>query len=325
MSKPAEKLLNTSTALARESDQFSKRENLKLVGSEKGLKFFNGRCIVHVANRAVRRQKAYELLYNLYAKKGFTQKKDPGLWLSIFDALPDSTTFVAQDAQGCIEGALTVVFDSPIGLPADELYQEEIDAVRNSGRPICEFVSLGIRDTAKSPFKILACLFYCAYVLAWRKKKSSALIITVNPQHEDFYCRKVLFEKIGPERNFAKVNGAPSVLLNGPLAVYNRLKHKQRIFPFFMINYSDQEEIEIANIIETMVRPMSNEEFYTFFIDKTDTWERALPHQKEFIKKAYPAHEINHNEVSRALARGFSKKNRFSNDTQEKTAEQVQR
>ncbi len=315
MSEPAEVLQNSSAALAKESDQPLKKENLKLVVDlEKGLKFFRGQCVVNVANRSILRQKAYELIHSLYSKKGFTQKKDSDLWLSIYDALPETTTFVAENQKGCSEGALTVVFDSPIGLPADELYKEEIDVLRNSGEQICEFVSLGISNGVKSPLKILACLFYCAYVLAWRTRKSSDLVITVNPQHEDFYCRKILFEKIGPERNFAKVNGAPSVLLTVPLMVYSSLKHNHRIFPFFMINHSDQEEIETAKNIENMVRPMSDEEFYTFFIEKTDMWEKALPHQKDFIKRIYPAHETNHNEVSRALARGFSKKNRYFDD-----------
>jgi hypothetical protein len=315
MSEPAEQLHNTPTVLAKKPHPILEKENLKLVDPEKGIKFFNGQYIVHVANRSMLRQKAYELVYNLYSKKGFTKNTDSDLWLSIFDALPATTTLVTQNAQGGIEGTLTVVFDSPIGLPADELYQEEIDVLRNSGEQICEFVSLGISKNAKSPFKILACLFYCAYVLAWRQKESSALVVTVNPQHEDFYCRKILFEKIGPQRSFSKVNGAPSILLKVPLMIYSKLKLKQRIFPFFMINYSDQEELKTAKNIENMVQPMSDEEFYTFFIEKTDTWERALPRQKEFIKRAYPANEINHNEVSRALARGFSKKHRYSDAT----------
>ncbi len=186
MSEPAEVLQNTSSALVKKSDPYLKKENLKLVDLEEGLKFFNGQCIVHVANSFIRRQKAYELLYYQYSKKGFTQKKDIDLWLSIYDALPETTTFVAEDAQGCIQGALTAVFDSPIGLPADELYQEEIDVLRNSGGQICEFVSLGIINTTKNHFKILASMFYCAYLLAWRKNKSSNLVITVNPQHAGF-------------------------------------------------------------------------------------------------------------------------------------------
>lgn len=312
MPEPAEEIRTTPEALAIKSDPSLVKENLKLVKPDEVLSFFNGQCMVHVANGPKLRQKAYELVYKLYAEKGFTRNKDSDLWLSIFDALPATTTFVSQDAQGRIEGALTVVFDSPIGLPADELYRAEIDLVRNSGRQICEIVSLGVSNTARNASKILAGLYYCAYVLAWHNRKASTLVITVNPQHEEFYCKHMLFEKIGPERSFAKVNGAPSVLLKIPIVKYSRLKPTQRVFPFFMMNFSKQEELEIAKKFETMVRPMSNEEFYTFFIDRTDTWDQALPQQKEFVKKAYQAYEINHHEVSRALARGFSKKHRPS-------------
>jgi len=320
MSEPAEELQDTPAGSTIRSNPFLIKENLKIVEPDKGLTFFNGQCIIHVANRPKLRQKAYELVYKLYAEKGFTGNKNSDLWLSIFDALPSTTTFISQNAQGRIQGALTVVFDSPIGLPADELYRAEIDLVRSSGRQICEIVSLGVSNTARNASKILAGLYYCAYVLAWHNKKASTLVITVNPQHEEFYCKHMLFKKIGPERSFAKVNGAPSILLKIPIVKYSRLKPTQRVFPFFMMNFSEQEELEIAKKFETMVRPMSNEEFYTFFIDKTDTWEQALPHQKEFVKKAYQAYEINHYEVSRALARGFSKKHRPSDAELEDTS-----
>ena len=145
MSEPAEVLQNSTTEHAKELDQFLYKKNLKLVDLEKGIKFFKGQCIVHVANRPALRQKAYEMLYYLYSKMGITQKKDSDMWLSIYDALPETTTFVAENDHGCIAGALTVVLDSPIGLPADELYKEEIDELRNSGEKICEFVSLGTK------------------------------------------------------------------------------------------------------------------------------------------------------------------------------------
>jgi hypothetical protein len=75
MSEPAEVLQNSTTAHAKELDQFLYKKNLKLVDLEKGVKFFKGQCIVHVANRPALRRKAYEMLYYLYSKMGITQKK----------------------------------------------------------------------------------------------------------------------------------------------------------------------------------------------------------------------------------------------------------
>jgi len=110
-----------------------------------------------------------------------------------------------------------------------------------------------------------------------------------------------------------------------PIVKYSKLTPKDRVFPFFMIKHSDQKELELAKKIETMIRPMSSEEFFTFFIEKTDIWERAWPSQKTFIKSVYPANEINHYEVSRALARGISKKNRLSDDNRNSNAKIAQR
>jgi len=302
----------------------SETESIKPVAMEKGLEFFQGQFTIRVANRLRLRQKAYGLLYELYSKMGITQNEGDGLWLSIYDALPETTTFVAEDDRGCSVGALTVVFDSLIGLPADELYKKEIDILRNSGEKICEFVSLGIENGGKSSIKILAGLFYCAFMHAWRKKKSTYLVITVNPRDENFYRQKIFFRKTGPERNYAKVNGAPAVLLNLSLTKINELRHKHRIFPFSMLDYSDQEEIDFAKKIENMICPMSDEEFFSFFIEKTDIWEMASQQQKNFIKTVYPPHEVNHYEVSRALAKGLSRKHLFSNVTQNNTKKIVE-
>ena len=291
-----------------DSKQSIKKENRFPSNFEEGVYFFGRRLLVRPANQLQLRQKAYELIYNLYCEMGIIKRKDYGLWISIFDALPETTTFVAADVQGRIEGALTVVCDSQIGLPADELYKEEIDKLRNDGERICEFISLGVNSAAKKPLRILAGLFYCAFLHAWQVRQSSDLAITVHSRYEDFYCKKIFFEKIGPERSYAKVNGEPTVLLNLSLQRINKLRYTHRIFPFFMLNCSDQEEFEIVNNMGKKCNPLSDEEFYKFFIQKSDVWEEATPMQREYIKKLYPAHKIDHFKVSRALANGVSKK-----------------
>jgi hypothetical protein len=244
------------------------------------------------------------------------QEKPGGLWLSIFDALPETTTLVVEDKQGEIGASLTLVFDSPIGLPADELYKEEIDRVRKDGRKICEIISFGINKSVKGSVKILAGLFYSVYLLAWRINNATDLVITVHARYENFY-HNLLFDKIGPVRKYAKVNDAPTILLNLPLQLPGILKDKQRIFPLYLLNYSKRKELEVANKIKSMLYPMSDEEFYTFFIEKTDTWEKASAEQKDYIKKVYPADQADHFSISRALARAVSKKHQDQNDNSE--------
>ena len=275
---------------------------------ERGIQFFNGKFTIRTANRLELRQKAYKLLYNIYSEMGIIRNNHSGLWLSIFEALPETTTLIAENHHGKIVGTITLVFDSPIGLPADDLYKEEIEQLRNKGCKICEIISFGVSDAVRGSVKILSILYYSAYLLAWRLMKSTDFVVTVAARHEKFYCRAIKFKKIGPVRNYAKVNGIPTVLLNLPLKLPDMLKDKQRIFPLYLLNYSEQEELDIAERILDMHVPMSDEEFYTFFIEKTNGWEMATLAQKEYLRKIFNAKEADHASISRALAKGISNK-----------------
>lgn len=147
------------------------KEILQSTSLAKGIHFFGDKIAFYIANRLEFRQKAYEYIYRIYCRKGYANTKTDGLWLSLYDALPDTTTFFAENDNGKLRGALTVVPDSPIGLPADSIYKKEIDSLRNSKREICELISLGLIDNGKDSVKILTGIFYCAYLLAWRIKK----------------------------------------------------------------------------------------------------------------------------------------------------------
>ena len=276
--------------------------------AENSVPFFDGKFSIRTANQPVLRQEAYKLLYKIYSKMGIAQDKSTNLWLSIFDALPETTTLIANNHKGEIGGAITLVFDSPIGLPADELYKEEIDVLRNPERKICELISFGLNEDVRGSVKILAILYYSAYLLAWRKDKATDFVVTVAARHEKFYCHTMKFNKIGTVRNYSKVNGIPTVLLNLPLQLPDMSDDKQRLFPLNILKYSKRQELDIAEKIQSMHWPMSDEEFYTFFIEKTNTWEMATAAQKKYLKKISDGRETDHFSISRALAKGIAKK-----------------
>ena len=291
------------------------REILKSATLDRGIQFFGGRYEIRVANRLELRQKAYEYVNNIYYREGYTNNRPGNLWLSIYDALPETATLVAEDKNGDIDGVLTVVFDSSIGLPSDELYRSQINKLRRKGRKVSEIISLGINAKKRDSIKILASLFYCAYLLSWRGQKSDDFVITVNPRHEKFYRNKILFKRIGTLKEYSRVNGAPAVLLNLPLSLPGKLKEKKRIFPLTIFCYSDQKEERIARKLKQMILPMSDVEFYTFFIDKTNLWENATSGQKKYLKEISDGNEVDHFSISRALARAVSKKYKNPNDS----------
>jgi hypothetical protein len=297
-----------------------------------GLLFAGGRYSIRVANDIESRMKAYGLVYRLYLEKEYAQPHPSKMWLSIFDALPETVTLLVerheatdyrlqttgttavacdgpslssdlQPVAGSLKptpvGALTVVFDSPMGLPADELYRPELDVLRVSGRRLAEIVSLGVAEEAGAGPQILVKLFNFVYLLSKKVRGATDFMITVNPRHVRFYEKTLLFSAAGPEREYDKVGGAPALLLRLDLDVPEervRLEHgpaetrpprSRTLYPMF---HAPAEEPGFVAGLASSLRPMTDQELGYFFVAETDLLAKATPAQREFIREQYLAY-----------------------------------
>jgi hypothetical protein len=270
--------------LSKEEILFLEKESIpKHYKSKKNVSFFNSRCLVRIANNPALRRYVYEFIYKAYLKMGYTTNKKGQIWFSIYDALKEATILIAENEYGEMAGALTIVFDSPIGLPADKLYRKEIGELRENGAKICEIVSFATNEEVRGSVRFLAGLFYCVYLLARKDKGASDLIITVNDRQENFYCRNLMFDKIGSLKSYDKVNGAPAVLLRLDWELIDKLKNIKRIFPLSMFDYPDHKEAEIIQNLKDMISPMSHDEFIDLLSLNPEIWECSTPPQKEYI------------------------------------------
>jgi len=108
---------------------------------------------------------------------------------------------------------MTLVPDSPLGLPLDELYGSELASLRNEGRYVAEVSGLAIADDFRaSGLAILTSLTRLLVLYAMEIAECHDICIAVNPRHVRFYRR--LFPhsvEIGERRAYDKVNGAPAV------------------------------------------------------------------------------------------------------------------
>jgi hypothetical protein len=147
----------------------------------------------------------HPLVQRRYAERGYelpTASPDPHLYT------------VAAYEQGQLAGTVGVRVDSHRGLSADDLYPDELAALRVRGLSLCEFTRLAVDDGALSK-TVLASLFHTAYLYAHRLCDVDAAVIEVNPRHVPFYIRALQFERIGAERHNQRVD-APAVLLYVP-------------------------------------------------------------------------------------------------------------
>jgi hypothetical protein len=150
---------------------------------------------------------AGSLVQRRYQARGYEVRRtvaDPALY-----------TFAAYD-KGQLVGTLGVRLDSANGLKVDELYGEEVAALRSRDLRLMELTRLAVAESAPSK-EVLGALFHTALLFGHLVRKCSHAVIEVNPRHVAFYRRVLFFKPIGPERHLDRV-GAPAVALTLELA-----------------------------------------------------------------------------------------------------------
>jgi hypothetical protein len=200
---------------------------------------------IRLADTAGRRSSASMLINKMYTWRGYGGAKLPAA------NHPHRITLVASD-EGETLGTLTLGLDSRIGLLVDEIYKEEVDAVRQQGRIVCELTKLAV-DQRKGSKRVLAALFHIAYVYGRLLHGVTDVFIEVNPRHLAFYERMLGFRQIGEQRLCARVN-APAILLRLELSYVDeqinrfggnaQLGFSERsLYPYF---FSKREEAGIT-------------------------------------------------------------------------------
>ncbi len=159
---------------------------------------------IRAADSSGERSSANILIDKMYATRGYRTTALPER------ETPNLITLVASDHHATI-GTLTIGFDSGDGLMVDDLFPDEVRALRDRGRKICEFTKLAMDSVIQSK-RVLAALFNVAYIYAHRIKGADDLLIEVNPRHVRYYEAMVGFRAIGPRRLNRRVM-APAVLL----------------------------------------------------------------------------------------------------------------
>lgn len=162
---------------------------------------------IRAASSSGQRSSASILVNRMYSAQGYLSAVQPGS-----EQPPHQMTLTANE-RGQAIGTLTIGFDNPGGLLADDLFKPELDGLRTAGRRMCEFTKLAVDSTVQARSeRALASMFHVAYIYAHRIHRFTDLVIEVNPKHVKYYERMLWFKAIGPEKLNRRVN-APAVLL----------------------------------------------------------------------------------------------------------------
>lgn len=158
------------------------------------------------------------LIKRVYTKSGYVSddskesKFRPYILSSgtgIFKGSYNETTFAT----------ISIIKDSSIGLPMDDLYQEELSIFRKEGKKIAEVSQFAVDtdllkmlDTGFSLTKQLSVSHNLFSLVLNHATENDLdyLCIAINPKH-DFFYKTLGFEEIGGLKYYASVNNAPAL------------------------------------------------------------------------------------------------------------------
>ncbi|WP_144006571.1 long-chain N-acyl amino acid synthase [Pelomonas sp. KK5] len=200
---------------------------------------------IHAALDRQQRHAARALQMRRYAQRGY-QVKDGG------DDLERHLLTLRAECDERTVGTLGIRCDSEHGLNAELVFPDEVAAMRDAGRSLCEFTKLAL-DQQEAPSKhVLAALFHTAYIHAHHITGAKWLVIEVNPRHVPYYRRMLGFKVSAEARPNPRVK-APAVLMTLDFGFVEQqveayggrpeLSSETRtLYPYF---YSPEEEFAI--------------------------------------------------------------------------------
>ena len=252
------------------------------------------RPAIKIAESRDELEQAFSLVYQEYQKLGYITEPDPSqMSISIYNFLPETAVFIFKSYLTVIS-TLTQVFDSKLfGLPMDVLYRDELAPLRDKDRKLVEIVALATtRDRRwRNVFMYLtrAMFWYALY------QQVNDLCITVNPKHVEFYKTIFLFEDLGPEKHYPKVN-APAVALRLNLDdIHGKLKQAYSGLDFDCQLDSYYERMATSDRSSALGEPqlparkkVMEPDTAKYFLGKANVLDSATSQQAEYLRSVYP-------------------------------------
>jgi GNAT superfamily N-acetyltransferase len=237
----------------------------------------------------------FRILHDAYVAAGYMRPAPSGLRVTIYHALPTTTTLCAK-FDGQVVGTISIIREGVFGFPLQSAF--DLTAVRARGGNITEISALAIdpafRKTGGSVlFPLMKFMYeYCRDLFDTRH-----LVIAVNPSTIQLYEALLLFERLQdrPVARYAFANGAPAVgatldLERAPAmfeAVYGRRRARRNLHRYFV-------DTAIPNIQPpSRLLHLTNDPVMTpalldhFFNRRTQVFAALDPRQRLLLRSVY--------------------------------------
>jgi hypothetical protein len=185
-----------------------------------------------LAVTAAEREGAFRLVHDQYVARGYIRPDPTGRRAGAHHALDSTRVFVGR-VDDDVVATVSLIPDSAIGLPCDDLYATELAPLRARGRRIAEVSALAIHERWRDVgLLVVRNLVQMIALYADRLAGLDTLCIAVNPRHARFYESCLRFQRFGDVKAYPAVNNAPAVALRLDLAREMRTPQPASAVPF---------------------------------------------------------------------------------------------
>ena len=191
------------------------------------------RLVLKIAETKEELEACFKLLHDAYVSSGFMQPASSGMRVTIYHALPTTTTLCAK-YDGEVVGTMSLIRESVFGFPLQAIF--DLKGVRAKKGNIAEVSALAVHPKfRKTGGAILFPLMKFMYEYCTTFFDTRHLVIAVNPNRIEMYESLLFFQRLTENQvaNYDFANGAPAVgasldLLEAKLILKKAYNHKSK-------------------------------------------------------------------------------------------------
>lgn len=149
---------------------------------------------IKIAETKEELEQAFAILHDAYLETDLIQREESGIRVTKYHSLPSTVTIIVKK-NGEVAGTVSLIMDSPFGLPIDQT--TDISSIRANSARVAEVSSLAVKkDSGLRRGRILIPLTTFLHYYAEHIAGVDALVCVVNKSAKLFYEGIMLFESI---------------------------------------------------------------------------------------------------------------------------------
>lgn len=255
----------------------------------------SARLLLKIADTREELEACFRLLHDAYVDSGFMKPDPSGMRVTIYHALPTTTTLCAK-FDGQVVGTMSLIRDSALGFPLQTIF--DLTGVRAKAGNIAEVSALAIHpDFRKTGGTILFPLMKFMYEYCTTFFDTRHLVIAVNPNRIEMYESLLFFERLTANivEKYDFANGAPAVGacldLRAAPAIFERIYgHKpprRNLHAYFTQVRLPNIQLPSRRYFTTNDPVMTPDLLDYFFNVRTQVFSNLNDHRKSLLHSIY--------------------------------------